>query len=82
VGARARGCGTGRVTWLAGAVDERVAGVAPIVIEILDMTPNLNFEWQARGARTPVHSQRSLTSVLHECRCMAGGPLPLLTMSR
>ena len=49
----AGGSKRGWVTWLAGAVDNRVAGIAPIVIEILDMTPNLNFEWQVYG-RWPV----------------------------
>ena len=39
-----------RVAWLAAAVDTRVVGVAPAVIETLDIVPNLNFEYQVRGA--------------------------------
>eukprot|EP00160_Parvularia_atlantis_P003841 Unigene1322_Nuclearia_a/m.4205 Unigene1322_Nuclearia_a/g.4205 ORF Unigene1322_Nuclearia_a/g.4205 Unigene1322_Nuclearia_a/m.4205 type:complete len:523 (+) Unigene1322_Nuclearia_a:59-1627(+) len=49
----AGGSKRGWTTWLTGAVDRRVVGIAPIVIEVLQMTPNLNFEWQVYG-RWPV----------------------------
>jgi len=42
----------GWTTWLTGAVDERVIGLAPIVIDILNMSSNLNHQWQAYGAWT------------------------------
>eukprot|EP01101_Sappina_pedata_P003654 TRINITY_DN1478_c0_g1_i1.p1 TRINITY_DN1478_c0_g1~~TRINITY_DN1478_c0_g1_i1.p1 ORF type:complete len:481 (+),score=186.58 TRINITY_DN1478_c0_g1_i1:121-1563(+) len=39
----------GWTTWLTGAVDTRVIAMVPIVIDILNMTANLNHMWEAYG---------------------------------
>jgi len=40
----------GWVTWLTAAVDLRVIGIVPIVIDILNMSANINHMWEAYGA--------------------------------
>ena len=52
--------GCGRVAWLAAAVDTRVVGVAPAVIETLDIVPNLNFEYQVSQRATGGHGDAML----------------------
>jgi len=39
----------GWATWLTGAVDQRVIGMVPIVIDILNMSANINHMWEAYG---------------------------------
>jgi len=38
-----------RVTWLAAAADTRVVGLAPLVIDVLDMQSNFNEIYQTYG---------------------------------
>jgi len=40
----------GWTTWLTAAVDFRVIGIVPIVIDVLNISANINHMWQAYGA--------------------------------
>lgn len=42
----------GWTTWLTGAVDERVAGIAPMVIDMLNMKPQLEWAQKAWGRQS------------------------------
>ncbi|ELU12570.1 hypothetical protein CAPTEDRAFT_201616 [Capitella teleta] len=39
----------GWTTWLTGAVDERVVGMAPMVLTMLNMIPNMHHHYQSMG---------------------------------
>jgi len=39
----------GWTTWTTAAVDKRVIAIAPIVIPVLNIVPNMNHQWQAYG---------------------------------
>jgi PhoPQ-activated pathogenicity-related protein len=40
----------GWTTWLTGAVDLRVIAIVPIVIDVLNISANINHQWEAYGA--------------------------------
>lgn len=43
----------GWTTWTTAAVDDRVVGIAPIVIDLLNIVPSFNHHWQCYGAWSP-----------------------------
>ena len=43
----------GWTTWTTAAVDDRVMGIAPIVIDLLNIVPSFNHHWQCYGAWSP-----------------------------
>lgn len=43
----------GWTTWTTAAVDDRVMGIAPIVIDLLNVVPSFNHHWQCYGAWSP-----------------------------
>lgn len=49
----AGGSKRGWTTWTTAAVDERVVGIAPIVIDLLNVVPSFEHHWQAYGAWAP-----------------------------
>lgn len=50
VGASKRGW----ATWLTGAVDDRVVGILPAVIDVLDIDNSLEQQWEASGDYYPI----------------------------
>ncbi|MFM1768079.1 MAG: hypothetical protein RJA22_608 [Verrucomicrobiota bacterium] len=49
----AGGSKRGWTTWTAAAVDERVVGIAPIVIDLLNIVPSFEHHWKAYGFWAP-----------------------------
>ena len=49
----AGGSKRGWTTWTTGAVDDRVAGIIPIVIDLLNMDPSFVHHWRAYGFWAP-----------------------------
>ncbi|PHN05302.1 PhoPQ-activated pathogenicity-related family protein [Flavilitoribacter nigricans] len=49
----AGGSKRGWTTWTAGAVDDRVVGIVPIVIDMLNLVPSFEHHWKAYGAWAP-----------------------------
>jgi PhoPQ-activated pathogenicity-related protein len=49
----AGGSKRGWTTWLTGAVDKRVVGIAPIVIDVLNMVPSMDHHYAAYGFWAP-----------------------------
>ena len=43
----------GWTTWTTGAVDKRVIGIAPIVIDLLNLQPSFQHHWRAYGRWAP-----------------------------
>ncbi len=43
----------GWTTWTTAAVDDRVMGIAPIVIDLLNIVPSFNHHWRCYGAWSP-----------------------------
>ncbi|MDF1576725.1 MAG: PhoPQ-activated protein PqaA family protein [Bacteroidales bacterium] len=43
----------GWTTWTVAAVDERVIGIAPVVIDLLNIIPSFNHHWQCYGEWAP-----------------------------
>jgi PhoPQ-activated pathogenicity-related protein len=43
----------GWTTWTTAAVDDRVIGMAPIVIDLLNIVPSFNHHWQCYGEWSP-----------------------------
>lgn len=50
VGASKRGW----ATWLTGAVDDRIVGIIPAVIDVLDIDKSLQQQWEATGDYYPI----------------------------
>lgn len=49
----AGGSKRGWTTWTTGAVDDRVVGIVPIVIDLLNVAPSFDHHWKAYGAWAP-----------------------------
>lgn len=49
----AGGSKRGWTTWTTGAVDDRVVGIVPIVIDMLNVVPSFEHHWRAYGAWAP-----------------------------
>ena len=49
----AGGSKRGWTTWTTGAVDDRVVGIVPIVIDMLNLVPSFEHHWKAYGAWAP-----------------------------
>jgi PhoPQ-activated pathogenicity-related protein len=55
----------GWTTWLTPAVDKRVRAIVPIVLDILNIVPNINHHWQAYGSACWLFLHRSFSA---DCR--------------
>lgn len=47
----------GWTTWTTVAVDDRVMGIAPIVIDLLNVVPSFEHHWQCYGEWSPAISE-------------------------
>jgi PhoPQ-activated pathogenicity-related protein len=47
----------GWTTWTVAAIDERVIGMAPVVIDLLNMVPSFQHHWQCYGEWAPAISE-------------------------
>ncbi len=55
----------GWTTWTTAAVDDRVMGIAPIVIDLLNIVPSFNHHWQCYGEWSPAIDDYVNEGIMH-----------------
>jgi PhoPQ-activated pathogenicity-related protein len=65
----------GWTTWLTGAVDKRVKAIAPIVIDVLNMGPQMQHHYAAYGFYSPAIGDYEQMKVLNRMDTQSGGDI-------